>query len=365
MRNVLLITADQWRGDCLGSAGHPLVQTPHLDGFASDAVRFNQHYSGAAPCGPARACLYTGLYQMNNRVCRNGSPLDRRHLTLGQAARQAGYEPTLFGYTDQSIDPRETSAADPRLRTYEGVLPGFHQRAGWPDEELPWLSWLEQHGYEDALAMGADNSIHAPAGGPVDPPVTTAPPYRAEHTQTACLTDEFLRWMDEQRHVQGPDRPGWFAHVSYLRPHPPFCVPAPFNQQFDPADVPSFTGERSVEDVAAQHPYLAYELGRLRKDSFLPGVPGFVADWDDHAFKTLAAIYYGMIAEVDAQLGRVFSALRQHDYWDNTVIVFTSDHGEQLGDHRLLGKMGFYDQSYHIPLLIRDPDSAIAANTAT
>ncbi len=74
--NVLLITCDQWRGDSLSAAGHPVVQTPHADALAAEGVLFRRHYGGAAPCAPARACLYTGLYQMTNRVCRNGTPLD-------------------------------------------------------------------------------------------------------------------------------------------------------------------------------------------------------------------------------------------------------------------------------------------------
>ncbi|MBX2826254.1 MAG: alkaline phosphatase family protein [Gammaproteobacteria bacterium] len=359
-KNVLLITADQWRGDCLGVADHPLVKTPNLDALAREGVRYQQHYSGAAPCGPARACLYTGLYQMNNRVCSNGTPLDQRHDTLGRAARRAGYDPVLFGYTDQTIDPRELSAADPRTRTYEGVLPGFERRAGWPDDELPWLSWLEQQGYPNALDGQKEKKIHQPVSGPNDPPTQSPPIYQAEHTQTAYLADEFMRWLNEQKHQSVDQGPGWFAHLSFLRPHPPFCVPEPFNSSFNPSDVPDFVGEKSSDEVASQHPYLEFELRHLAKDKFLPGVEGFVRDWNDTDFKTLAAIYYGMIAEVDAQLGRVFAALRETGFWDNTIVVFTSDHGEQMGDHRLLGKMGFYDQSYHIPLIIRDPGYGVA-----
>ena len=74
--NILLITADQWRGDCLGTVGHPVVQTPNLDAFAETATVFEQHYAATAPCSPARASLYTGLYQMNHRVVWNGAPLD-------------------------------------------------------------------------------------------------------------------------------------------------------------------------------------------------------------------------------------------------------------------------------------------------
>jgi arylsulfatase A-like enzyme len=124
--NILLVTLDQFRGDCLSVAGHPIVRTPNLDRLAVEGVRLARHYSQAAPCSPGRACLYTGTYQLNNRVVANGTPLDARFDNLAFAARRAGFAPTLFGYTDQSVDPRDASGPDdPRLSSYEGVLPGF------------------------------------------------------------------------------------------------------------------------------------------------------------------------------------------------------------------------------------------------
>ena len=124
--NVLLITLDQFRGDCLSAAGHPVVRTPNLDRLAAAGVRFARHYSQAAPCAPGRASLYTGMYQMNHRVVANGTPLDARFDNVALAARRAGYRPALFGYTDQAVDPRVTTGPDDvRLTTYEGVLPGF------------------------------------------------------------------------------------------------------------------------------------------------------------------------------------------------------------------------------------------------
>ena len=118
--NVLFITLDQFRADCLGAAGHPLVQTPALDELAGNGVRLANHYSQAAPCAPGRACLYTGTYQLNNRVVANGTPLDASIDNVAKAAMRAGYQPALFGYTDQSIDPRQaTGPDDPRLSDYE------------------------------------------------------------------------------------------------------------------------------------------------------------------------------------------------------------------------------------------------------
>ena len=123
--NVLFITADQWRGDCLSALGHPCVRTPHLDGLAESGVLFTRHYSQASPCSPGRASLYTGLYLHNHRVVVNGTPLDARHTNVALEARRLGYDPVLFGYTDTSVDPRSRAPGDPALRTYAGVLPGM------------------------------------------------------------------------------------------------------------------------------------------------------------------------------------------------------------------------------------------------
>ena len=159
--NLLLITCDQWRGECLSAAGHPVVKTPNVDALASEGVLFRRHYAGAAPCAPARACIYTGLYQMTNRVCRNGTPLDARHGNIALYARRLGYEPTLFGYTDTAPDPRLFSPHDPRLTSYEGVLPGFTARQLLPEHQKQWLSWLAARGVD----VGAGYpDIHRPVG---------------------------------------------------------------------------------------------------------------------------------------------------------------------------------------------------------
>ncbi|MCB1716582.1 MAG: sulfatase-like hydrolase/transferase, partial [Candidatus Competibacteraceae bacterium] len=113
MRKVLFISADQWRADCLSLLGHPTVQTPHLDQLAKDAVLFRRHYTTAAPCGPARASLLTGLYPMNHRSILNGTPLDARHTNLATEVRKIGFDPILFGYTDTAVDPRQLPPADP------------------------------------------------------------------------------------------------------------------------------------------------------------------------------------------------------------------------------------------------------------
>ncbi|MBB4062969.1 alkaline phosphatase family protein [Gellertiella hungarica] len=342
--NVLLITADQWRGDSLSAVGHPLVKTPHVDALAAEGVLFERHYASAAPCSPARAGLYTGLYQMNHRVCRNGSPLDHRFDNVALAARRAGYDATLFGYTDTAPDPRRLDPNDPHLTTYEGVLPGFTVRQLLTEDEKQWLSWLRARGHAGATSRDVHLPVEARPGE-----VTRNPPaYAAEETQSAFLAGEFLRWVEEQ------DRP-WFAHVSFIRPHPPFVVPEPFNRLYPPQPEEGFHRAASRDAEMALHPYLAFDLPNQRKASFLHGAPGRVSEWSAAEIAEIRAIYHGMITETDHQLGRIFDQLKALGAWDNTIVVFTSDHAEMAGDHWSFGKGGFFDGSYHIPLVIRDP----------
>ena len=182
------------------------------------------------------------------------------------------------------------------------------------------------------------------------------PIYSRDETPTAFLTGEFLRWLDEQE----ADNP-WFAHISYLSPHPPFIVPEPFDTLFSPQDGPSFRRAATWRDEAGMHPFVARELDKQKRSKFLPGMKGKVRNFDDGEFGAIRAIYYGMIAEVDAQLGRLWQGLKAASAWQDTVIVLTSDHAEMMGDHYMLGKGGFFDQSYHLPLIVRDPRQAINA----
>jgi arylsulfatase A-like enzyme len=329
--NVLLVTIDQWRADCLSCAGHPLVETPNLDRFAATAVRFTSHYAQAAPCGPSRASLHTGLYAMTHRSVANGTPLDARFPTVATLARAAGYDPVLFGYTDTTIDPRTVPDDDPRLRTYEGLLPGFREGVMLPEHARPWLAWLRSHGHDVSDDVW---ELYAQARPGV------AAPYPAEHSEAAFLTEAALAEIDRSASP-------WFVHVAFLRPHPPWLAPAPWHDRYDPADVPGFARNPSVEGEAATHPLLAAVLA----------IPGVRAPAEDE-MRAIKATYYGMLSEVDAQVGALLDGLSARGYDSNTVVLITSDHGEQLGDHHLVEKLLFFDQSFRIPLLVRAPACA-------
>ncbi len=329
-----------------------MVNTPNIDALAAEGVTFLNHYANAAPCSPARACLYTGLYQMTNRVVRNGTPHAHRFDNVALAARRAGYTPTQFGYSDQSADPTIVPPGDPRLLTYEGVLPGFDVRVKLPEDEKPWLSWLRAQGVD-----APDRSVHRPVGS--SDRISNAPPaYSADQTQTAFLTNEFIRWLSEQ---DGK----WFAHLSFLRPHPPFVVPAPYNTMYSPDDMGDFRRAAEPEHDAAVHPLVALAHASTGLEHFVMRGSGSVADLSDAEFRQLKATYFGMITEVDAQLGRVFEAIKTAGQWNDTLVIFTSDHAELMGDHYLLGKGGYHDQSQHTPLVIYDPHDSDRGKTVS
>ena len=318
--NILLITLDQFRGDCLSSAGHPLVQTPNLDALAAAGVGLRRHYSQATPCSPGRACLYTGAYQMNNRVVANGTPLDARFDNVAHAARRAGYTPTLFGYTDQSIDPRQaTGPDDPRLSDYEEVLPGFEVALDLRGAMSPWTDWLRDLGHE------VPDDIEAA--------LATEPKRPAEHSISAFLTDRAVDWLGRQ------DQEPWFAHLSYLRPHPPYAAAGRWADRYDPGEVGL--------------PIPAEPLHFLHETALTLAVTA--APSDEAKLRRLRGQYLGMISEVDDQLGRLWSALRASGAWDDTFIVVTADHAEQLGDHGLIQKLGYFEESHHIVGIVRDP----------
>jgi arylsulfatase A-like enzyme len=333
--NVLFVTADQWRGECLGAAGHPVARTPNLDRLAAGGVSFGRHFAQAAPCGPSRASLYTGMYLMNHRSVLNGTPLDARHTNVALVARTLGYEPALFGYTDSSIDPRTVAPDDPRLRSYEGVLPGFDPVCDLPEgNPARWLGWLRAAGVD--LPDDWRAFVDHPAEG-----TRWRTQYDAKHTQTVFLTDRLLDFVDDHSATGAP----WFAHLSYLRPHPPFLAPAPYDTMFDPASVPDPVRAATRAEEGAQHPLLGLMIDHP-----------FVASPDDpQEQRELRATYYGMLAEVDDQLGRILDMLDETGLAESTLVVFTSDHGETLGDHWILHKLGWFDQSYHVPLIVRDP----------
>lgn len=331
--NILFVVIDQFRADCVSGAMADHVRLPNLQALRREAVTFVDHFSVCAPCGPSRASLLTGQYAMNHRAVRNGTPLPHDTPTLATEARKAGYRPMLFGYSDTAQDPRRHHPDDPVLHTYEQVASGFDEIVEMRlEESYPWRAHLKAKGYD----LPPYEAFYAPQGDdPTDPAF-----YRAEDSDTAFLTDCVLRDLAVRPQ-------GWFAHVTYIRPHPPFVAPEPYNRIYDPAAMPD------PAPVGPAHPFLDAVRRTKTAASCVQGLPGLA----DSAATTakLRAIYFGLATEVDHHIGRLIGFLKETGQYDDTLIVVTADHSEMLGDQGLWGKTSCFDAAFHVPLIIRDP----------
>lgn len=359
-KNVLLIVADQWRGDTLGTLKHPCIETPTLDRLAARGVVFSRHYSGSCPCAPGRASLLTGMHQMNHRVVRNGTPLNSRFDTMPRLARRLGYDPAIIGYTTTAPDPRDVHPNDPRFQVPGHIMDEWTHLTVMAPEKRPYYAYLHSLGY--AVPDDKPIKIFLPTDVALDPAkgITQAPSRIAkEHSDTAWFTDAAVRYLASQ----GKD--SWFLHLGYWKPHPPFVAPAPYHAHYDPADVPPPVRGFSAADEAAQHPLLDYILRTKQQDSFFEHGIGLVADLSERDIRQIRATYYGLMKELDDQLARVLDTLEKTGAIDDTLILFTSDHGEQLGNHYMLGKQGYFDDSYHIPMIVVDPSPEADATRGT
>ena len=348
IKNILLYVADQWRGDTLGAMGHPSVRTPNIDAFATEGVTFARHYCQALPCGPSRASMLTGLYLGGHRVVSNGTPLPSNLPNMARYFVDEGHRPTLFGYTDTPLDPEQPGRND----LEDWICPRFTAVAPFlfADGFSGWAADLAAKGYElpddprhlwnptDNWYLPTNNSLLAPSR------------IAAGDSDTAWLTDRLLVYLDAMG-----EHP-WFAHFNCLKPHPPLYAPRPYHSLHDPADVPLPKGISDSKTIAAQHPWLAYELAAQegRRNEY-PSDKPTIADYDEWDARRLRVAYYGNCSEIDAQFGRVIDRLKAHGRYDETLIIFCSDHGEQLGDNGFWGRRGPYDGNFHVPMIIRDP----------
>ncbi len=347
-KNVLLIVVDQWRADFVPHLGAHFLRTPNLDRLCREGVTFRNHVTTAVPCGPARSSLLTGLYLMNHRAVQNTVPLDARHTNLGKQLRLIGYDAALIGYTTTTPDPRTSGPRDPRFTTLGDLMDGFRSVGAFEPNMDGYFGWLAHQGY---TLPPKREDIWLPEGEDAVPGATDRPSrIPAELSDSTFFTERALTYLKGRG-----DKP-WFLHLGYYRPHPPFIAPAPYNTMYSPADMPGPVRRERWEEEAAQHPLLRYYLRGISQGSFFHGAGGAATALEEAAIRQMRATYAGLISEIDACLGRVFDHLEETGQWDDTMIVFTSDHGEQLGDHWLLGKIGYFDESFRIPLVVKDAD---------
>ncbi|MEM6728303.1 MAG: sulfatase-like hydrolase/transferase [Pseudomonadota bacterium] len=363
--NILFIMYDQLRFDYLSCAGHPTLKTPHFDRVAAKGVRFTRAYTQSPICGSARMSFYTGRYVHSHGAARNGYPLRIGEITLGDHMRKLGYGCHLIGKTHMYVDAEGMA----RLGLQPDSIIGARQAEcgfdAWVRDDglwaegkdgkydkkpSPYKDYLKSKGYpgenpwHDHANAGLDGDDIASGWlmTNADKPANI----REEDSETPWLTGEAIKFMEA---ADGP----WLAHVSYIKPHWPYIVPAPYHAMYGANDVPAPT--RTDRELADAHPVAkAFMTNRIAQAFHREDVRG----------KVIPA-YMGLIKQCDDQLGRLLDYLEETGRDQDTMIVLTSDHGDYLGDHWIGEKDLFHDPSVKIPLIVYDPRPEADATRGT
>ena len=353
LRHVLFIMCDQLRADHLSCYGHPTLHTPHIDALAAAGVRFTHAYVQGSVCGASRMSTYTGRYVSSHGAMWNFVPLSVGQKTLGDHVRPHGVRCALVGKTHVEPDVEgaarlgmDTTQGLGRLAMESGFEPYARDDGIWPPgfkvSGNAYCDWLRERGYV------SDNPWHdfANSGRGANGEILSGwemrwarePAHIAEpHSETPYTTDRAIDFMRE-----AGDQP-WVLHLSYIKPHWPYVVPAPYHAMYGPADMLPVV--RSDEELQGAHPVVEGFRSEAVSRNFSR----------DEVRETVIPTYMGLVKQVDDQLGRLFAFMKQQGLDRDTLIIFTSDHGDYLGDHWLGEKELFHDPIVRVPLIVVDP----------
>ncbi|MDB2508266.1 sulfatase-like hydrolase/transferase [Planktomarina temperata] len=353
--NILWIMADQLRFDYLSCYGHPHLDTPNIDALAARGVRFTNAYVQSPVCGPSRMSAYTGRYVRSHGATWNGMPLRVGEPTLGDHLRQVGARAVLVGKTHMTADLEGMAwlGIDPQSEI--GVARsqcGFEafERDDGLHPDSPRQNWSAYDDYLVAHGFASDNPWEDFANSGLDSDgellsawllknSRLAANVPEEHSETAYMTN---RAMDFMREARTDGRP-WMCHLSYIKPHWPYIVPAPYHEMYDERHI--LPPVRSDMERETDHPLVrAYHNARVCK-SFSR----------DHLREHVIPAYMGLIKQLDDNLGRLFAWMDAEGFSENTIIAFTSDHGDYLGDHWMGDKDFYHEAAVKVPLIIADP----------
>ena len=363
-KNILFIMYDQLRFDYLGCAGHPHLKTPNFDRVAAKGVRFTHAYAQSTICGSSRMSFYTGRYVHSHGAAWNEFPLRVGEMTLGDHLRSSGMDCWLIGKTHMRVDAEGLArlgiAADSVIGARQAEC-GFdvwvredgliaQGPKGFYSDDQPYNDYLRAKGYPgdnpwaDFANAGIEDGLTASgwfmrnAGKPAN--------IREEDSETPWLTREAIAFM---RQAKAP----WCAHVSYIKPHWPYIVPAPYHDMYGHQHV--VPPQRSEAERADPHPLFKAFMQQGFSEAFSR----------DEVREAVVPAYMGLIAQCDTELGRILDDLEATGADRDTVIVLTSDHGDYLGDHWIGEKDMFHDPSVRIPMIIYDPSPEADATRGT
>jgi len=364
-RNVLFIMCDQLRFDYLSCAGHKRLETPNIDRLASRGVRFTNAYVQSTVCGPSRMSAYTGRYVRSHGSTHNGVPLRVGEPTLGDHLREVGVRSALIGKTHMTADEEGMERLGIDRDSIIGVRvaecgfepferdDGLHPSTSYDpdpaydtylrehgfDAENPWEHWANSGEGENGENFNGWLLIHADKAARIPD----------EHSETPYMTRRAMRFIDEAE-AKGE---AWCAHLSYIKPHWPYIVPAPYHDMYGKTDIQPPI--RSEAERASPNPiFEAFQQERYSRNFSR-----------DEVREIVIPCYMGLIKQIDDQLGHLFDFMEKRGLFENTLIVFTADHGDYLGDHWLGEKYLFHDVSVKVPMIVYDPRTDADATRGT
>ena len=361
LKNILFIMCDELRWDYLSCYGHPHLSTPNIDGLAKRGVRFTRANVQSPICGASRMSTYTGRYVQSHGAAWNGFPLKVGEMTMGDYLRPLGMRTALAGKThmEADVEGMQRLGIDPTsiigVRVSECGFEPYERDDGLhgmgPDgmryspRRPRYNFYLNEKGYAGEnpwhdWANAADGEGNHLASGWAMRHARKPARVKEEDSETPYLT---RRGMDFMR--EAGDEP-WCLHLSYIKPHWPYIAPAPYNTMFDARDV--IPAVRSEDERRDPHPVYRAFMDHHVSRTFSR----------DEVRAEVIPVYMGLIKQIDDQMGVLFRFMAERGLFENTMIVFTADHGDYLGDHWLGDKDFFHESSVRVPLIIYDPSPA-------
>lgn len=324
--NVLLFFTDQQRSDTIGALGNDKIHTPNLDRLVREGVAFTNAYSPSPMCVPARASMHYGQYPAKTRcLCNEHATTPDDRDSFMDILTHAGYETLGVGKCHFRPDGQALRGFSQRLRQEESP-------ARVEDDE--YLQFMQASPYRD------EPDVHGVWREMLYMPQSSKLPEAYHPTQ--WVADRTIDFIRGRRQGNAP----WFVFSSFIHPHPPYSAPHPWDKMYE---IESLSAPYRPEGYEDRQP--AFKKAQLHHYYFDPPT-------SDTLWRMVKSRYYGCVSFIDHQVGRVLEALEQTNQLDDTLILFTSDHGEMLGDLGLIGKSNMYAPAVQVPLLMRGPNGA-------
>jgi arylsulfatase A-like enzyme len=337
--NILWIMCDQLRYDCLGFNGNTIIKTPNLDQLASQSANFTRFYVQSPVCVPSRASYFTGRYPHSHHNRVNYTPLSQTEILLPARLQHEGYRTALIGKTHLYYHYPPT--ADEARRTGFDLV-DLHDAAGFTDPYSDYVKWRKANdpNWQLPYRRYAKDVGRLRKTLPPD-----ANPDRAaideKYSETAWTG---LRTRDRIAEMAGKSQP-FFIFCSFWKPHGPYEVSAPYDSMYSNVNIP--LPEPETLQTIGQLPLPAQKLIlRGKKPEYLTSREQL--EWDYRS-------YYGTISQIDTEIGLILQSLKAAGAGDNTIIIFSTDHGDQMLEHGLFGKNVFFESSVHVPFFINYP----------